>query len=222
MAGQHRISAFLEQLERELWSWPATTRRRILDEVREHLLESAESLVQAGLAEERAIDLTLQRFGSVQELIETFEQLEPEASKATSPIGLAGDPPFREDEMLRKTLLLSASLTAVAAALVAVHSALFDDGSGTLNALKVSACLLVILVGALTWRHAVGRGRGGESVLLAGGILLVAAGSSGAVWTCHLASLTGDWEFWALAVNLLVAAQGALTVWQLWKQGSLA
>ena len=121
-----------------------------------------------------------------------------------------------------KTLVLFlASLTMLSAASVGIHTVLMPEGSGLWVVSKIAVSLLVIGAGASTWLHdgSEAQRRDLEPLLLAGSLTLILVGGAGAVWTLHLAEVTGDLEAWALVVNGLLVAQGFLTTWRLWSGG---
>ncbi len=84
--------------------------------------------------------------------------------------------------------------------------------------LKLAACGLVVAVGALSWFVTLRVGTAALP-LLAGGLLLVAFGSAALVWAIHLGLTTGDFEYWAMLLHLLIGSQGVATVVGLFLEG---
>jgi len=53
-------------------------------------------------------------------------------------------------------------------------------------------------------------------LLLSCAMALLVFGAAGVVWTIHLAQVSGDFERWAVLMNLAMVGQGALTILHLW------
>lgn len=76
--------------------------------------------------------------------------------------------------------------------------------------IKVGAATTVIFIGALTWFGGV---RAIQSGLLPmSSLFLVALGAATAVWTFHLAILTGDMEFYMVWYGGSLMAQGVTSL----------
>ena len=81
------------------------------------------------------------------------------------------------------------------------------------NAAKVAASVCIITAGILTW-FAAGRTTNQNLVLLAG-LFLVALGAASAVWTIHLALISGDIKDHMLLYGGSLMAQGSTSIWNL-------
>ena len=122
--------------------------------------------------------------------------------------------------MVKKLMLLLAALTSLSAALIGLHSFVDLEGSPTWIVYKVVSSAAIVGVGILTWLY--GRAQASRRFtaqsLLVGAMLLLVFGAAGVAWTLHLAQVSGDFEAWAVLVNLIMIAQGALTIWHLWSE----
>lgn len=106
---------------------------------------------------------------------------------------------------------LAASLV-VAASLPAIH--ILRPASSLWNITKVSASILVILVGILTW-IAASRTIFFPNLLLLTGIFLVSLGTASAVWTIHLALISGNIHNNMFFYGGSLIVQGATSIWNL-------
>lgn len=111
-----------------------------------------------------------------------------------------------------------AALTTLGALLVILFILIQPEGSAAWTGARLLVAVYVVTMGALTALYL----RAGADPpvcptwLLLGAVGLVGLGSAGAVWGVHLAEVTGDLEAWAITINLLMAAQGGVTIWHLW------
>lgn len=80
-------------------------------------------------------------------------------------------------------------------------------------ATKVLAGLAVIAIGGLTWLAGTRPVR--PSLILLAGIFLVALGAATALWTLHLALVTGDMEGYMVVYGGSLGLQGMATLWGL-------
>ncbi len=72
--------------------------------------------------------------------------------------------------------------------------------------IKLSAALLVIVVGVLTWMGVTGIIQPG--LVLLGNVFLVALGPATIVWTLHVALVTGDVEYYMAIYGGTLLTQG--------------
>lgn len=106
---------------------------------------------------------------------------------------------------------LAAALV-IAASLPAVH--VLRPASSLWSATKVMASLTVIAAGVLTW-SAAARSTANPNVVLLTGLFLVALGTASAVWTIHLALVSGDIKNHMFLYGGSLMAQGAAFIWDL-------
>jgi hypothetical protein len=99
----------------------------------------------------------------------------------------------------------------IAASLPAIH--LLHIAASLWQVTKVTAGAGVIAAGILTW-IAAGRSTNQNLMLLAG-LFLVALGTASAVWTIHLALLSGNVKDHMFLYGGSLAAQGASCIWTL-------
>lgn len=99
----------------------------------------------------------------------------------------------------------------IAASLPAIQ--ILRPASSLWNATKVAASVCIITAGILTW-FAAGRTTNQNLVLLAG-LFLVALGAASAVWTIHLALISGDIKDHMLLYGGSLMAQGSTSIWNL-------
>ena len=120
--------------------------------------------------------------------------------------------------LLRLGLAGLAVLTTLGAALVIVFILLQPEGSAWWIGGRLAVAAYVVAMGALTtvYLRRAAPPVALRHLLLLGGVGLTALGAAGAVWGLHLAEVTGDLEAWAILVNLMMAGQGAATIWHLW------
>ncbi len=104
----------------------------------------------------------------------------------------------------------------VAASLPAIQ--ILKPASSLWNATKVLASAAVITAGILTW-IAAGRTTTSPSLVLLIGLFLVALGTASAVWTIHLALVSGDIHNSMFLYGGSLIAQGATSVWNLLSAG---
>jgi len=119
---------------------------------------------------------------------------------------------------MRSLMVVLAVFTTLSGILVGVHSLLVPEGSLLWIAVKLAACVAVVVTGAMTWVYVRRRPSRltAASLLLLGAMGIMVLGAAGAVWTIHLAEVTGDFEAWGMVINLVMIIQGALTTWHLW------
>lgn len=180
---------------------------RILAEVEDHLLETAESLQARGLSPEEAERQALARFGALEHLAHGFNT---ELGTTTEVA-----------RMLRILTSFMAIFTSLIAFLIGIHSLFLDvrEGGAAWVAQKIVGSTAVVLVGAFTLRHLWSRSSRSDrliGVLWAGAIGLIPLGIVTVIGTIHLARVTGDWEMYMIAAGAALVCQGILTIWSLW------
>lgn len=74
------------------------------------------------------------------------------------------------------------------------------------SAIKIAGAVMVIAIGMLTWVSNI-RGTG-MGLLFLGGVFLIVLGAVTAVWTLHLALLSGDMEYYMIGYGVSLMAQG--------------
>jgi hypothetical protein len=106
---------------------------------------------------------------------------------------------------------LAASLV-VAASLPAIQ--ILRPASSLWNATKVMASAAVITAGILTW-IAAGRTTTNPNLMLLTGLFLVTLGTASAVWTIHLALISGTVKDHMFLFGGSLMAQGTASIWNL-------
>lgn len=191
------IQAYLIEFARRL---PDHGRRanRALQEVEDHLREEESELCRQGLEPADATVAAIERFGSSSEILRQFELQAPLESEVPT--------------MVRSTLTPIAALTTVFAAMFFIF-AWIDDAPPAETIAKVLLAVVVIAYNAILllhlWMHRPARAWM-PWLVFGGGIVLIAIGSAGFVWTAHLGLTTGDWESYGFVVAALLVLEGAL------------
>jgi len=103
----------------------------------------------------------------------------------------------------------------ITASLPAIH--LLRMGACLWQLTKVTASVGIIAVGVLTWIAAC-RSTNQNLILLAG-LFLVALGTASAVWTIHLALVSGNVKDHMFLYGSSLIAQGASCIWTLLPAG---
>ena len=117
-----------------------------------------------------------------------------------------------------KVLLVAiATLTSTIAVYSAAHALFIQESPPNGPAINAMVSAAIVSVGILTWTHWRLPNLNTDTLLLLGGIFLVALGSFGAAWNIHLATATGDFEAPVFLTTLLIALQGVLTILLLWR-----
>ena len=106
---------------------------------------------------------------------------------------------------------LAASLV-VAASLPAIQ--ILRPASSLWNVTKVTASMAVIIAGIVTW-IAAGRKINTPNLVLITGLFLVALGTASAVWTIHLALVSGAIKNYMFLFGGSLMAQGTSSIWNL-------
>ncbi len=120
--------------------------------------------------------------------------------------------------MIKIGVSVLAVLTSLSALLIAGHALLVPAGAAWWLATRIAVSVGVAGTGALTWwvwRSSV-IGVVAEAGLLMAAMALLASGAASAIWGLHLGLTTGDFEYWATMISMLMMGQGALTIWHLW------
>ena len=107
------------------------------------------------------------------------------------------------------SLVLAASLPAIQ---------ILRPASSLWNVTKVTASLAVIIAGILTW-IAAGRTATSPNLVLMTGLFLVALGTASAVWTIHLALVSGVIKDHMFLYGGSLMAQGTAFIWNLLPAG---
>lgn len=195
------IQAFLIELARRM---PGETSRtsRVLEEVEDHLIEKTDELRRQGLDFEAARAAAVERFGTPGEVLHRFEIEAPLESEVRA--------------MLRFALTLTAGVTTAFAALIFVFSWV-DDAPLAVTFAKVALSIViaaynVVLLSRLWMRQPARPWL--AWLVFGGGLLMIAIGAAGFVWTAHLGEVTGDWESYGFVCGALLVFQGALAAVQ--------
>ncbi len=118
--------------------------------------------------------------------------------------------------------ILLALMNSLAAGLVITGSLpaiqILRPASSLWNATKVAFSLGIITAGILTW-VAASRTTNPALILLVG-IFLVALGTASAVWTIHLALVSGDIKDHMILFGGSLMAQGTASIWNLLPAGN--
>jgi len=109
-----------------------------------------------------------------------------------------------------------AACLVVAASLPAIQ--ILRPASSLWNATKVIASTAVILAGILTW-VAAGCKATNPTLIFLTGLFLVTLGTASAVWTIHLALISGDMHKPMFLYGGSLMAQGAASIWNLLDAG---
>ncbi len=118
---------------------------------------------------------------------------------------------------MKTVSILLALVNSLAAALVIAASLpaiqILRPASSLWNATKVMASVCIITAGVLTW-FAAGHFTNQHLMLLTG-LFLVALGTASAVWTIHLALVSGILKDHMFLYGGSLMAQGAASIWNL-------
>lgn len=114
--------------------------------------------------------------------------------------------------MLLALLNTLAAGLVIAASLPAIH--ILRPALSLWNITKVFASVFVILVGILTWISE-SRGAISSNLLILTGTFLISLGTASAVWTIHLALVSGNIHNNMFLYGGSLIAQGASTIWSL-------
>jgi hypothetical protein len=200
MKARSPLEVFLLRLRAELRCSSFET-ERILDEVRDHLEESAERLCSEGATPEEAERKAVARFGSAELVARAF--LEEVHSKGEAPMLLKG--------MIGGLALLTGSVSL----LLALHG-LFDSDSGALwTGVKLLSGIAVGLFAVLTLRDlrlSASAPDANRSLMALGAPSLVVLGLLTICSAIYLAMTRGDWEMYVIALGIAMVAQGLLIV----------
>ncbi|HEX2697955.1 MAG TPA: hypothetical protein VHM28_09615 [Anaerolineales bacterium] len=105
----------------------------------------------------------------------------------------------------------------IAASLPAIQ--ILHPAASLWNMTKVSASIVVIAAGILTW-IAASRATN-PNLMIVAGLFLVVLGTASAVWTIHLALISGDIKDHMFLFGGSLMAQGASSIWNLLLEGRL-
>jgi hypothetical protein len=156
------------------------------DEIRDHLMTAIDDLQRGGMDPRETEQMAIERFGAPEAIMKHHES---EAGGMTL--------------WLTRIVTVLAAVTTFVAAVVVIHSLVFDDGSAAVETVKVGQSALIIAAGILTLRS-----------------WSTDASRAPRSWRWRrfgcwcpeprqrCGSSTGDPEAWAVLANLMVAAQG--------------
>jgi hypothetical protein len=194
------IEHFLLRLRAELRCSSFET-ERILDEVRDHLEESAERLRAKGATPEEAEREAVARFGSAELVARAF--LEEVHSKGEVPM------------LLKGMIGILAFVTGSVSLLLALHGLLDSDSGAVWTGVKLLSGIAVGLFAVLTLRYLRLAGSAPDanrSLMALGAPGLVVLGLLTICSAIYLAMTTGDWEMYVIALGIAMVAQGLLIV----------
>lgn len=198
------IDEYLARLRTQL---PSRHRERILTEIRDHLESKADAFRAGGVPDDEAAERALALFGNTDQVVEAFAREQANTRGSLSLEDLM-------ETLWKVTSISLATATALAAVAVAGHTMVDGEGATWWIGVKLVAATIIAACGWLTWRRASAPIL--EMPLLAAALLTLILGAAGSVWTIHLGLATGDFEFWALGINLLLIGQAVTTVLWLW------
>ena len=122
--------------------------------------------------------------------------------------------------LINHLMLFAAAFTTVMAILVGVTTLTMPgvaEGSVAIIVSRLVICLFIIAVGVVTWKqYRSGDNATTQWLLLFAAMALMTIGAFGFAWTIHLGEVTGDFEYWAMMINLALVGQGALSILHLW------
>jgi hypothetical protein len=191
------VAGYLEELRRQLRMDPWLA-RRVLQEVADHLAESADQEQRAGADTAEARRRAVERFGPAAEFA------------AQLPKG---------DAVLRLLTLASASGSVAVGLLVAwiVVFVLPAENADQMPFWTVVSCGF-LGYGALTWLYfSTSLGRTFARVLALGSASAIFVGLTAIVHSLYLARVTGDWEAYVTIFGLVLAGHGAVLTAYLWR-----
>lgn len=199
------LAHYLAKLRANLAGAPAPI-DRLLAETHDHLLAAAECLMRQGYGPEEAAREAVERFGAAEEIADQFARVPP---NCRTPI---------EERMMKALIISLAGLNGLLALATTLNTILVDavEAAPWWTAVKLASSAIVLAIAILTWLYYRAAGSGLSTALFVGGLALLVTGASGAVWTIHLAQVTGDMEAYGAVGGLLLVAQGAATTWEVW------
>ncbi|HTE66492.1 MAG TPA: permease prefix domain 1-containing protein [Candidatus Binatia bacterium] len=207
------VAALLAELGRELPP-DLPGRARILAEVEDHLVQSAERLIAGGLPRAAAEREALARFGEPAQLAILFRSL-------AQPGGVLD---LREEPLAGWQR--AASLAAVAAGAFAAVGLIALAGWSMLDpdlttgqvpralGLLAAALLAATVSGMLLMRRRLDLD-GRLQISALGSLALVLIGAASVLATLQIGEATGDYEWYGAGIGLALIAQGALAAWLL-------
>jgi len=123
-------------------------------------------------------------------------------------------------KMLSRLLALLNALVAVQVMASSLSADELRDASPSWLFTKLSGAMIVIAIGAMSW---LGGSRAiSRPLILAAGAVLIALGTAAAVWTVHLAQVTGDMEAYMVVYGCSLLAQGLSLLWDSQTGGNTA
>jgi len=113
--------------------------------------------------------------------------------------------------ILASLLALFNTLVAILVVAISLSANELRDAAPLWLFVKLVSALMVILIGGLTWLA--GMRQINRGVMLLSSLFLVALGSASAVWTLHLAQVTGDMESYMIVYGGSLIVQGVASLW---------
>jgi hypothetical protein len=207
------IAALLADLAREL---PADlpARGRILAEVEDHLVQSAERLTRDGLSRSEAEMEAVARFGDPADLAAVFVSIAPAGTGSDRT-----DAPLTGWQQVASTAALAAGAVAALGLTGLGVWALVDPdlAEGRLPralTLLAVAILAAVVGGMLVMRRRLDLG-GRLRASSLGPLALVPLGVAAILFTLELGQSTGDYEWYGAGIGVALIAQGLLAAWLL-------
>ena len=120
-------------------------------------------------------------------------------------------------KLFNPAILLSAAITSLMAVLIVIQIMIGNGVQGSFDAIRILCAMIVISIGLLTLQLYLSGARSVRTrfVLFTGALTLIAVGGFGAAWGVHLGETTGDFEYWAITLNLVLVGQGGATALKL-------
>ena len=120
--------------------------------------------------------------------------------------------------LIKYAIAALAGLTTLGALLVIYFTVINPEGEVWWMTARLLIAAYVIAMGVMTglYLRAADPTTMRTELLLLGAIGLLAMGVAGAVWGYHITEVTGHFEGGPMMITLLMAVQGAGTIWHLW------
>jgi hypothetical protein len=207
------ITALLAELERELPP-DLAGRARILAEVEDHLVQSAERLTRGGLARPAAEAEAVARFGDPADLAAVFGSIAAAGGEPDQ----TGVPLTGWQRAASLVALAAGAVSALGLSTLGIWALIDPDlAEGRLPralSLLAVAMLAAVVAGMLIMRQRLDLG-GRLRVSAFGPLALIPLGIAAMLVTLELGQSTGDYEWYGAGIGLALVAQGLLAAWLL-------
>ncbi len=121
---------------------------------------------------------------------------------------------------MKKIVLLAAFLSSFFALLNLFFVFKDSESLGLWISARIIAAIFIISEGILTWRCMQAKAIKPiyRELLLLSAMGLIALGAAGIPLAYHFGVVTGDFEYYLFPIHILLMEQGALTIWELWRE----